>query len=165
MTLLKIISYPASVLATTGQPVENFDASLSELAANMFETMYAARGVGLAAQQVGLSLRFFVMDCEDTRLVAANPEIISMDGEQEDDEACLSLASIGSPLKRAEHVVLRAQDLNGKVFETEGRGLTARCLQHETDHCNGTLFIDRLSPLKRDIVKRKFRKLVKRGEA
>jgi peptide deformylase len=165
MTLLKIVSYPESVLATAGQPVENFDAVLKELADNMFETMRAARGVGLAAQQVGLALRFFVMDCEGTRIVAANPEIISMDGEQEDDEACLSLASIGSMLVRAEHVVLRAQDLNGEFFETEGRGLTARCLQHETDHCNGTLFIDRLSPLKRDIVKRKFRKMVRRGDA
>ena len=148
MTLLKIVSYPDSVLATAGQPVEKFDDELKQLASDMFETMHAARGVGLAAQQVGLALRFFVMDCE-----------------QEDDEACLSLASIGAMLKRADHVVLRAQDLNGEFFETEGRGLTARCLQHETDHCNGTLFIDRLSPLKRDIVKRKFRKLVKRGDA
>ena len=164
MALLKIVSYPDSVLATAGQSVENFDAELAKLASDMFETMHAARGVGLAAQQIGLALRFFVMDCEETRIVAANPEIIRLDGEQEDDEACLSLASIGAMLKRADHVVVRAQDLHGEFFETEGRGLTARCLQHETDHCNGTLFIDRLSPLKRDIVKRKFRKLVKRGD-
>ena len=164
MAILKIVSYPAGVLARAGGPVEKFDDSLAQLANDMFETMYAARGVGLAAPQVGLSLRLFVMDCEGSRIVAANPVIVSVDGEQEGEEACLSLARIGAPLRRPDHVVLRAQDLKGETFETEGRGLTARCLQHETDHCDGLLFIDRLSSLRRDILKRKFRKLVRRGE-
>ena len=159
--MLKIVSYPANVLAEVGAPVEKFDDELARLAAEMFETMYAARGVGLAAPQVGLSLRFFVMDCEGTRIVAANPEIISAEGEQTDDEACLSLGSIGTPLTRANSVVLRAQNLKGEWFETTGTGLTARCLQHETDHCDGHLFIDHLSPLRRDMLKRKFRKTMK----
>lgn len=162
MALLNIVSYPASVLAEVGAAVERFDEALEKLARDMFETMYAAHGVGLAAPQVGLSLQLFVMDCEDTKIVAANPLIVSTDGEQRGDEACLSLASIGAPLSRPDHVILRAQDLRGQEFEVEGRGLTARCLLHETDHCNGLLFIDRLSPLKRDLVKRKFRKIIKR---
>ena len=161
MALMKIVSYPAGVLAEVGAPVEEFDAKLAKLAEDMFETMYAAHGVGLAAPQVGLSLRFFVMDCDGTRLVAANPEIISAEGEQKDDEACLSLASIGAPLRRANRVRFRAQDLKGEWFETESVGLTARCLQHETDHCDGHLFIDHLSALRRDMVKRKFRKVMK----
>ena len=161
MALRKIVSYPASVLAEVGEPVEKFDAELAQLAEDMFETMYAARGVGLAAPQVGLSLRFFVMDCAGQKIVAANPEIVSAEGEQQGDEACLSLASIGAPLRRAERVRLRAQDLQGEWYETEGTGLTARCLLHETDHCDGHLFIDHLSPLRRDMVKRKFRKAVK----
>jgi peptide deformylase len=162
MAILNIVSYPASVLATVAAPVERFDEMLGKLVKDMFETMYAAHGVGLAAPQVGISLHLFVMDCEGTKIAAANPVVISAEGEQDGDEACLSLASIGAPLHRPEHVRLRAQDLRGRVFETEGRGLTARCLMHETDHCNGLLFIDRLSPLRRDMVKRKFRKVVKR---
>ena len=161
MALLNIVSYPASVLATVGAEVERFDAALEKLVSDMFETMYAARGLGLAAPQVGLSLQLFVMDCKDTKIVAANPVILNAEGEQDGDEACLSVASIGAPLRRPDHVTLRAQDLRGQEFEVEGRGLTARCLVHETDHCNGLLFIDHLSPLKRDLVKRKFRKVIK----
>ena len=98
------------------------------------------------------------MDCEGTKIVAANPKITFEDGEQVGDEACLSLSSIGMPLKRAAIVRMRAQDFNGKVYEIEGTGLTARCLQHETGHLNGHLFIDYLSPLKRDMLLKKFRK-------
>jgi peptide deformylase len=159
MALRKIVSYPERVLLQPGEPVADFDADLEELAKDMFETMYAAQGVGLAAPQIGLSLRFFVMDCDRIKLAAANPEIISRDGEQADEEGCLSVGSIHAPLKRAERVVLRAQDLNGDWYEREATGLTARCFLHETDHCDGILFINRLSPLKRDLVKRKFRKL------
>ena len=162
MALLKIVSYPASVLAEVGAPVERFDETLERLVSDMFETMYAAHGVGLAAPQVGLSLQLFVMDCDGVKIVAANPTVVSAEGEQPGDEACLSLASIGAPLRRPERVLLSAQDAAGRAFETEGRGLVARCLMHETDHCNGRLFIDHLSPLKRDMVKRKFRKVIKR---
>ncbi|HVG33247.1 MAG TPA: peptide deformylase [Pyrinomonadaceae bacterium] len=162
MALLNIVSYPASVLSTVGAAVEKFDDELERLAADMFETMYAAHGVGLAAPQVGLSLQLFVMDCEGTKIVAANPVILSAEGEQDGDEACLSLASLGAQLRRPAHVKLGAQDVRGEAFEVEGRGLTARCLAHETDHCNGLLFIDHLSPLRRDMLKRKFRKVLKR---
>src|ERR1044072_8702765 len=120
--------------------------------------MYAEEGVGLAAAQGGVSLRPFVMDCEGIKLVAANPEILSAEGEQEGEEGCLSVGKIHAPLKRAERVRLRAQDVKGEWFEREAEGLAARCLLHETDHCDGTLFIDRLSPLRRDMVKKRFLK-------
>lgn len=162
MALLKIVSYPASVLAKVGELIAEFDESLIKLTDDMFETMYAARGVGLAAPQVGLSRQLFVMDCDGIKIVAANPVIVSTEGEQEGDEACLSLASVGAPLRRPLHAVLRAQDVNGEKFEIEGTGLVARCVLHETDHCHGRLFIDHLSPLRRDMVKRRFRKLMKR---
>jgi peptide deformylase len=158
MSILKIVSFPDPVLAKVGEPVVEFNDGLKELAEDMFETMYAAEGVGLAAQQIGHALQLFVMDCEGTKIVAANPEIISEDGEQLGDEACLSLSSIGMPLNRAAVVRMRAQDVNGDFYEIEGTGLTARCLQHETGHLNGHLFIDYLSPLKREMLLKKFRK-------
>ncbi|HVF48883.1 MAG TPA: peptide deformylase [Pyrinomonadaceae bacterium] len=161
MTILKVVEYPAKVLAQVGAPVETFDAELERLVADMFETMYAEEGVGLAAPQVDLSLRLFVMDCEGLRLVAANPEILSVEGEQEGDEGCLSVGKVGMPLKRGERVRLRAQDARGQFYEQEASGLAARCFLHETDHCDGLLFIDRLTPLKRDLVKKRFQKMKK----
>ncbi|MDQ3744665.1 MAG: peptide deformylase [Acidobacteriota bacterium] len=162
---MEITEYPAQVLKQAGEPVVEFGAELERLAADMFETMYAAEGVGLAAPQVGLGLRLFVMDCEGLKLVAANPSILSAEGEQEGEEGCLSVGKIHAPLRRAERVRLRAQDVRGQVFEQEADGLAARCFLHETDHCDGLLFIDRLSPLRRDMVKRRFQKMKKfRGE-
>ena len=163
MTVLLITEYPAAVLATEGAPVERFDDELAKLCADMFETMYAAEGVGLAAPQVGLSLRLFVVDCDGIKLVAANPEIIAEEGEQTGDEGCLSVGKIGAPLKRPLRVTLRAQDRKGVWYERTAEGLAARCFRHETDHCDGTLFIDRLTPLKRDMVKKKFQKFKKWG--
>jgi peptide deformylase len=161
MAILKITEFPARVLAQTGEPVEAFDDELKKLVADMFETMYHAEGVGLAAPQVGLSLRLFVMDCEGIKLVAANPEILEADGEQAGDEGCLSVGKVASPLKRAARVRLRAQDAEGNFFEHEAAGLAARCFLHETDHCDGILFINRLSPLKREMVKKRFQKIKK----
>jgi peptide deformylase len=161
MAVMEIVEHPAQVLKSVGAPVEEFGAGLEKLVAEMFETMYAAEGVGLAAPQVGLSLRLFVMDCEGLKLVAANPEILSAEGEQEGEEGCLSVGKIHAPLRRAARVRLRAQDVRGQVFEQEAEGLAARCFQHETDHCDGFLFIDRLSPLRRDMVKRRFQKMKK----
>lgn len=158
---MKITEYPAKVLGEVGEPVTRFDAELAKLCADMFETMYAEEGVGLAAPQVGLSLRLFVMDCDGIKLVAANPEIVATEGEQAGEEGCLSVGKIHTPLKRAESATLRAQDLEGNRYEREASGLAARCLLHETDHCDGTLFINRLSPLKRDLVVRKFQKMKK----
>jgi peptide deformylase len=161
MAIMEIVEHPAQVLKQVGRPVEEFGAELERLVADMFETMYAAEGVGLAAPQVGLSLRLFVMDCEGLKLVAANPEILSAEGEQEGEEGCLSVGKIHAPLGRAARVRLRAQDVKGDTFESEAEGLSARCFLHETDHCDGLLFIDRLSPLRRDMVKRRFQKLKK----
>jgi len=159
MALMGITEFPERVLKEVGAPVERFDGELERLVADMFETMYAEEGVGLAAPQVGLSLRLFVMDCEGVKLVAANPEILSAEGEQEDEEGCLSVGKIHAPLKRAARVRLRAQDVKGEWFEREAEGLAARCFLHETDHCDGLLFIDHLSPLRRDMVKRRFQKM------
>jgi len=156
-----IVDYPAAVLLEPGEPVVNFDSELELLTRDMFETMYDAHGVGLAAQQIGLPLRLFVMDCDGIKLVAANPEIISAEGEQEGEEGCLSVGAIHADLRRAAKVKLRAQDVTGKVFEKEATGLAARCFLHETDHNDGILFIRHLSPLRRDLLVRKFRKLKK----
>lgn len=161
MVVMEITEFPEKVLKETGEPVEEFGAELERLASDMFETMYAAEGVGLAAPQVGLSLRLFVMDCEGLKLVAANPEIVSTEGEQGGDEGCLSVGRIHAPLKRPARVRLRAQDVRGEWFEQDAEGLAARCFLHETDHCDGFLFIDRLSPLRRDMVKRRFQKMKK----
>jgi peptide deformylase len=159
MALMEITEFPEKVLRDAGEPVSEFGAELERLASDMFETMYAAEGVGLAAPQVGLSLRLFVVDCDGIKLVAANPEIVSAEGEQEGEEGCLSVGKIHAPLKRAARVRLRAQDVRGEWFERDAEGLAARCFQHETDHCDGFLFIDRLSPLRRDMVKRRFQKM------
>jgi peptide deformylase len=159
MTVLKIVEYPAQVLGQTGEPVSEFDAELERLVADMFETMYAAEGVGLAAPQIDLSLRLFVMDCDGLKLVAANPEIVSAEGEQGGEEGCLSVGKIHAALRRADRVRLRAQDVRGQFYEQEAVGLSARCFLHETDHCDGFLFLDRLTPLKRDMVKRRFQKI------
>src|SRR5919206_860109 len=132
MAVLEITEFPEKVLKQAGEPVEEFGAELERLTSDMFETMYAAEGVGLAAPQVGLSLRLFVMDCEGLKLVAANPEILSAEGEQEGEEGCLSVGRVGAPLKRPLRVTLRAQDVKGEVYEREAEGLAARCFLHET---------------------------------
>jgi peptide deformylase len=161
MTLRKLSEYPAKVLNEVGDPVEVFDEELARLCDDMFETMYAEEGVGLAAPQIGLSLRLFVMDCAGIKLVAANPEIVATEGEQTGDEGCLSVGKIHAPLKRAERATLRAQDVRGEWYERDAEGLAARCFQHETDHCDGLLFINRLTPLKRNMVTKRFQKLKK----
>jgi len=161
MAIRPIVDYPEPVLLSPGEPVANFDGDLESLVKDMFDTMYAAHGVGLAAQQIGVPLRLFVMDCEGVKLVAANPEILSVAGEQSGEEGCLSVAKVPADLKRAESAVLRAQDIKGRTFEREASGMAARCFLHETDHCDGILFIRHLSPLRRDLVTKKFRKLKK----
>jgi peptide deformylase len=161
MPVRPIVDYPAAVLLEPGDPVESFDGELESLVQDMFDTMYDAGGVGLAAQQIGVPLRLFAMDCDGIKLVAANPEIISVAGEQGGEEGCLSVGKVRAELKRPETAVLRAQDVKGKTFEREVSGLAARCFLHETDHCDGILFIRHLSPLRRDLITRKFRKMKK----
>jgi peptide deformylase len=158
MAVRKITEYPNDVLGKTGEPVTKFDAELEALAADMFETMYDAEGVGLAAQQIGLSLRLFVMDCEGVKLTAANPEIVAAEGEQSGQEGCLSIGKVPAVLTRAEKVTLRAQDLKGEWFEREAEGYAARCFLHETDHCDGKLFVDHLPKMRREMVIKRFKK-------
>ena len=158
MAVRKITEYPEKILAEVGKPVTEYDENLEKLCADMFETMYAAEGVGLAAQQIGLSLQLFVMDCEGIKLVAANPEIISTTGEQSGSEGCLSVGKVPAVVVRAERATLRAQNEKGEWFEREAGGYAARCFQHETDHCNGKLFIDYLPKMRRDMVIKRFKK-------
>ena len=166
MALLEIVTYPNPVLETPGEPVTVFDEKLRKLVADMFETMDAASGVGLAAPQVGVSQRLFVMDCSggrdpEQRVVLINPEVLNVEGDQTGDEGCLSFPGIFFPVKRSLRAVVRAQDLTGRTFELDGMDLTARCMLHETDHCDGIVFIDHTTVLKREMVKRKMRRLAK----
>ena len=158
MAVRKISEYPEKVLAEVGKPITNFDEELEKLCADMFETMYQAEGVGLAAQQIGLALQLFVMDCEGIKLIAANPEIISTEGEQSGQEGCLSVGKVPAVVVRAERATLRAQNEKGEWFEQEAEGYAARCFQHETDHCNGKLFIDHLPKMRRDMIIKRFQK-------
>ena len=158
MPIRKITEYPDAVLAQVGQPVTTFDKELADLCADMFDTMYRAEGVGLAAPQIGLSLRLFVMDCEGIKLVAANPEIVSTEGEQSGQEGCLSVGKVPAVVKRPEKARLRAQDLKGEWFERDATGYAARAFMHETDHCDGKLFIDHLPKMRREMIVKKFQK-------
>lgn len=166
MSLLKVVKYGDPVLERPGEVVTEFDESLRRLVEDMFETMYAERGVGLAAPQVGVSKRLFVMDCSGgrdprERVALVNPEVLMVEGEQAGDEGCLSFPGIFFNVKRGLRAVVRAQDARGEQFELDGMELTARCMLHETDHCDGILFLDRTTPLKREFVKRKIRKMMK----
>ena len=158
MPVRKITEYPEEVLGKVGQPVTKFDAELAELCADMFETMYDAEGVGLAAPQIGLNLRLFVMDCEGVKLIAANPEIVATTGEQSSPEGCLSVGKVPAVVVRAQKATLRAQDGKGEWFEAEAEGYAARAFLHETDHCDGKLFLDYLPKLRREMVIKRFRK-------
>ena len=164
-----IVKYPDPLLARKADPVTAFDAELAKLADDMFESMYAAEGIGLAAPQIGVSKRLFIVDTSlgkntTERLVLINPEIVEREGKQVEEEGCLSLPDIRDKVNRSFRVRVRAQDVSGKWFEVEGDELLARALQHENDHLDGILFIDRLSRLKRDLTLRRIRKLQKNGE-
>src|SRR5438270_12974009 len=164
-----IVKFGNPVLEKPSEPVTVFDDELKKLVDDMFESMYAAHGVGLAAPQIGISKRLAVVDITfkedpEAKLVLANPEIIHTEGRHTQNEGCLSIPEFREPVTRARKVTIRAQDLNGKVFEKTGEELLARAFLHETDHLNGKLYIHHLSALKRDIIKRKIRKLAKAGE-
>ena len=158
MSIRKITEYPEEVLAKVGKPVEKFDEELAALCEDMYETMYDAEGVGLAAPQIGLNLRLFVMDCDGIKLIAANPEIIQTEGEQSSHEGCLSVGKVPAVVTRPMKAKLRAQDVKGEWFEREAEGYAARCFMHETDHCDGKLFIDLLPKLRREMVITRFKK-------
>jgi peptide deformylase len=158
MAVRKITEYPADVLGQVGEPITQFDDELAELCRDMFETMYDAEGVGLAAPQIGLNLRLFVMDCDGVKLIAANPEIIASEGEQSGQEGCLSVGKVPAVVVRPMKATLRAQDEKGEWFEREAEGYAARAFMHENDHCNGTLFLDHLPKLRRSMVIKRFKK-------
>ena len=169
MALLKIVHYPEPVLLEVGKPVEFFDDELKKLVENMFETMYEAQGVGLAAPQVAVSNRLFVMDCSNgedlsQKIAIINPEIIHVEGEQFGDEGCLSFPGLYQKVQRNLRTIVRYQDVNGEFQELNGADLTARCVLHETDHCDGIVFLDRMTVLKREMAKRKIKKLQKTGK-
>jgi peptide deformylase len=164
-----IVKYGNPVLEKPAAPVTDFDDELKNLVEDMFESMYEAKGVGLAAPQIGISKRLAVIDVtfkENPRekLVLANPEIIHTEGKQTQSEGCLSIPDFRESVTRANKVTIRAQDVNGKWYEKTGEELLARAFLHETDHLNGKLYLSHLSALKRDLIKRKIRKLVKAGE-
>jgi peptide deformylase len=158
MAVRKITEYPETVLGQVGAEVTAFDDELAALCADMFETMYDAEGVGLAAPQIGLSMRLFVMDCEGIKLIAANPQIVATEGEQSGQEGCLSVGKVPAVVPRAQKVTLRAQDEKGEWFERTAEGYAARAFLHETDHCDGKLFIDHLPKMRRDMVVKRFKK-------
>jgi len=164
-----IVKYGNPVLEKPAEPVAVFDSNLKKLVEDMFESMYAAHGVGLAAPQIGISKRLAVIDVTfkedpDAKLVIANPEIVRAEGRHTQNEGCLSIPEFREPVSRARKVTIRAQDVNGKWFEKTGEDLLARAFLHETDHLNGKLYISHISGLKRDFMKRKIRKLMRAGE-
>ena len=164
-----IVKYGDPVLDTPAQRVTKFDDELQKLLDDMFESMYAAHGVGLAAPQIGISRRIAVIDVTfkedpDAKLVLINPEIIHTEGRHTQQEGCLSLPEFRENVTRPRLASVRAQDAKGNWFEKTGEDLLARALLHETDHLNGKLYITHISALKRDLIKRKVKKLTKQGE-
>jgi peptide deformylase len=164
-----ITLYGDPVLETPAATISEFNGDLKKLAEDMFESMYAAHGVGLAAPQIGIGKRIAVIDIsfkEDpkAKLVLINPEIIHTEGRQRGSEGCLSLPDFREDVTRPNKVTVRAQDLEGKWFEHSGEELLARALMHETEHLQGKLYISHVSALKRDLIKRKVRKLMRTGQ-
>jgi peptide deformylase len=164
-----IVKFGDPVLEKPSVPITAFDDDLRKLADDMFESMYAAHGVGLAAPQIGIARRIAVIDVTfkedpEAKIVLVNPEIIHTEGRLTSNEGCLSLPEFREKVTRPRKVTARAQNLKGEVFEVTGEELLGRALLHETDHLNGKLYISHLSALKRDLLKRKIRKLMKQGE-
>src|SRR3990167_4714771 len=161
MALLDILHFPDPRLRIKAQAITHIDDRLRRIVDDMYETMYASNGVGLAATQVGIHQQIFVMDVSesrDQRYCVFNPEILSKEGTQLDTEGCLSVSGAYNKVERAAKVHLRGMNLEGKIFELEGNGLMAACIQHEIDHLNGILFIDHLSRLKQERIRKKIEK-------
>ena len=169
LTIHEVVKYPETVLTKRAAAVTMFDGELATLVEEMFESMYAAQGIGLAAPQISIGKRIAVIDVSfkkepDQKIALINPEIVEGTGKQVEEEGCLSLPDIREKVQRSAWVKVRAQDVHGEWFEVEGEELLARALQHEIDHLDGILFIDRISRLKREMVVRKIKKLQKNGE-
>src|SRR6202051_1852912 len=169
MMICPIVKSGHPVLETPAAAVTEFDDKLKKLVEDMFESMYEAQGVGLAAPQIGISLTLSVIDTSfkedpEARLVLANPRIISVEGKQAGGEGCLSIPDFRENLTRSKRVTIRAQDVHGNWYEKTGEDLLARAFQHEIDHLNGTLYIHHLSSLKRDMMRRKIKRMIRQGE-
>jgi peptide deformylase len=168
-TIYTIVKYGDPVLEKPAAAIKKFDAELEQLVEDMFASMYAASGVGLAAPQVGKSVRLAVVDVTvgknpEAKIVLINPEIIHAEGEVREEEGCLSIPGFRGYVVRPQFVTVRAQNAKGESFEIRGENLLARAFCHEIDHLNGVLFLTHLSMLKRDLIKRKIKKLRKEGE-
>ena len=168
-TIYKIVKYGDPVLEKPTPLVKKFDEQLAQLAEDMFATMYASQGVGLAATQIGKSIRLAVVDVTtgknpEAKIVMVNPEIIHDEGEVREEEGCLSIPGFRGYVVRPQFVTVRAQNAKGETFEIRGENLLARAFCHELDHLNGVLFLQHLSILKRDLIRRKIKKLRKQGE-
>ncbi len=164
-----IVKFPDPILQRASAPVTEFNDELRKLVADMFESMYAAQGIGLAAPQIGIPKRITVIDLSNKKepkdkIVLINPEITLQEGKQLEEEGCLSLPEIREKVRRSARVVVKAQDEYGKWKEYEGTELLARAFQHEIDHLNGVLFIFRISALKRDLALRRIKKMQRAGE-
>jgi peptide deformylase len=164
--LLPILKYGSSVLKSPGKPVDFFNAELERITRNMIETMYAASGAGLAANQVGIDIKITTIDIsggrESNKLITlCNPEIISSEGEQRKEEGCLSLPDFSEVVTRPRKIVVRGQDIHGNEIQIEAEDMLARCLSHEIDHLKGIMFIDHLSALKRSLIKNRIKRLMK----
>jgi len=165
-----IVKYGDPVLERDAAAITDFDtAELHQLIEDMFESMYAAKGVGLAAPQIGVSKKIAVIDTSngenpDDKMVLINPQIVTVEGKQVGEEGCLSIPGFREQVRRGRRVTARAQNAKGETFEITGEDLLARALLHETDHLNGRLYISHISALKRDLIRRKVRKLAKAGE-
>jgi peptide deformylase len=167
--ILDVVKYGDPILTKRAEKVIEFDHKLRKLVDDMFETMYGAPGVGLAAPQVGVLQRLFVMDCSSgkdkkQKVALINPVIETEEGEQIGDEGCLSFPGIYLEVKRPQRIVVRALDTDGSDITLDVMDLQARCVSHETDHLDGELFISYISPLKRDLTKRKIKKRIKQGD-
>ncbi len=158
MALLPILHYPDPRLRNRAEPVEHVDDTVRKLIDDMFETMYAAPGIGLAAIQVNAPVRVITLDVSDDKsepLALVNPELVDLDGEVETEEGCLSVPGVYDVVSRAERIRVRALDRDGEPFELEADDLLAVCIQHEIDHLDGKLFVDHLSRLKRERIRKK----------
>jgi len=164
-----ILKYGDRMLHDRAAPVDNFTPDVDRLIGDMIETMYAAPGIGLAAPQVGVALRIFVVDVSlgrdsDELIVMVNPEFVERDGMQLEDEGCLSVPGFNATVVRPSHAIVRGLDRMGQPHERAAAGLLARAFQHEMDHLDGTLFVDRLRGIKRDLIVKKIRKLIRAGK-
>jgi len=168
--IYKVVKYPDPILENESSRVTEFGTpELQQLVDDMFETMYASKGVGLAAPQIGVSQQVTVIDCsggegDPQKVVLINPKIVLREGKQVGEEGCLSIPGFREDVTRAKKAVVRARNVQGEDIEVTGEDLLARAMQHEIDHLHGILFLSHLSPLKRDLIKRRIKKLIKEGE-